>query len=84
MCVEDKRRAARRCLRSAGGFGAALFAVFFIAGCAASNDPIRQKNTEELRQLEACGYNPAAYDPYYPQNLRVAQDRLSRGECGAK
>jgi hypothetical protein len=84
MCVGEKSIVERRCIRSPRIVGVAVFAVIFIAGCAASNDPIRQKNTEELRQLEACGYSPAAYDPYYPQNLRVAQDRLSRGECGAK
>lgn len=52
-----------------------------VAGCA-TNDPVWQKNQADLKKLEACGYTPKAWDPYYPDDIQKAQARADRGECG--
>ncbi|HTJ94681.1 MAG TPA: hypothetical protein VL424_16445 [Pararobbsia sp.] len=54
-----------------------------LAGCA-PNDPVWQKNQRDLANLEACGYTPKAWDPWYPEDIQLAQRRYDRGECGAR
>jgi hypothetical protein len=56
-------------------------AAVTLAGCA-PNDPVWQKNQRDLANLEACGYTPKAWDPYYPDDLQAAQRRYDKGECG--
>ena len=63
--------------------GAALVAalVTLLSGCA-SNDPVWLQNQADLKKLEACGYTPKAWDPYYPDDIQRAEARAARGECG--
>jgi hypothetical protein len=64
-------------------YGLVLGAALLLSGCA-SDDPVRQANLQDLKNLEACGYFPRGYDPYYPSDIQEAEARLQRGECGAK
>lgn len=57
--------------------------VLALAGCAA-NDPVWQQNQRDLANLEACGYTPKAWDPYYPDDIQAAQKRYDSGLCGAR
>ncbi len=75
-----KRSVAARWLRMTG---AVLAGGLLLSACA-ENDPVRQRNLAELERLEACGWYPRAYDPYYPQDLQDAEARSRRGECGPK
>jgi len=57
---------------------ASSFSVF-----AQSNAPVtRAQVKSQLVQLERAGYNPAANDANYPQQLNAAQARLSGSEGG--
>ncbi|RKP58711.1 hypothetical protein [Pararobbsia silviterrae] len=67
--------------RGALAIALAAIGAISIAGCA-TNDPVWQRNQAELKQLEACGYVPKAFDPYYPEDLQRAEARAERGECG--
>jgi hypothetical protein len=68
-----------------GSIPGALVVVFaaslLLSGCLA-NDPIHQQNMADLARLEACGWYPKAFDPYYPASLQEAEERSRRGECG--
>jgi Domain of unknown function (DUF4148) len=49
-----------------------------VVSFAQSNQPVtRAQVRAELIQLEKAGYNPGAYDPYYPDNLLAAQARVT-------
>jgi hypothetical protein len=63
------------------GLAAALAASLLLSGCLA-NDPIHQQNMADLARLEACGWYPKAFDPFYPADLQEAEERSRRGECG--
>ena len=63
------------------GLAAALTCSVMLSACAA-DDPIHQKNMADLARLEACGWYPKAFDPYYPADLQAAEERSRRGECG--
>lgn len=44
----------------------------------ASNGPLtRAQVREQLVQLEKAGYNPAAADPYYPNDIQAAEQRVA-------
>jgi hypothetical protein len=70
---------------AAKGLGAMMVATaaLALAGCA-TNDPVWQQNQRDLANLEACGYQPKAWDPYYPDDLQQAQRKYDAGQCGAK
>lgn len=41
--------------------------------------PSRERNASELTALRQAGYDPSKwYDPYYPDDLQVAQRRIDR------
>ena len=57
---------------------ASSFSVF-----AQSNAPVSRAQVKaQLVQLEHAGYNPAANDPQYPQNVRAAITRVNDSEGG--
>jgi hypothetical protein len=61
---------------------ALVFASGLLLSACATNDPIYQQNMADLARLEACGWYPKAFDPYYPTDLQEAEERSRRGECG--
>ncbi|WP_370885677.1 DUF4148 domain-containing protein [Caballeronia sp. RCC_10] len=41
--------------------------------------PTRERNSSELTALRKAGYDPSKwYDPYYPDDLQMAQRRIAR------
>lgn len=74
---------ASRVVGMSAGVSLVAAIVLSLSGCA-PNDPVWQKNQRDLANLEACGYTPKAWDPWYPDDLQAAQKRLDRGECGAR
>ncbi|CAB3794044.1 hypothetical protein [Pararobbsia alpina] len=61
---------------------AAAFACGLLLSACATDDPVYQKNQADLARLQACGWYPKAFDPYYPEDLQEAEERSRRGECG--
>jgi hypothetical protein len=64
------------------GLVAALASALLLSACSLANDPIHQQNMADLARLEACGWYPKAFDPFYPGDLQEAEERSRRGECG--
>ncbi|RKP47613.1 DUF4148 domain-containing protein [Trinickia fusca] len=51
---------------------------------AQSNGPVTRAQVQnELIQLEQAGYNPAAADPYYPNDIQAAQQRVNAQQGNA-
>ncbi|TAM53246.1 MAG: DUF4148 domain-containing protein [Paraburkholderia sp.] len=63
---------------------ASALSIPLVSFAQSDNGPVtRAQVRQELIQLEQAGYNPAMHDPFYPESIQAAEQRVHQQQGSA-